>query len=218
MLRTEAQAFIGKIDTILNNRALMTLLINNSSVNHHAPGLDYACLERYASGDYTLKLYDLRGTAKRTWLVNPHNHRYNFRTHVISGQVSNSMFNEVSSSSSRCYRSYLYNPFKDEGERFKKGREINLRRSAVRSSTSLPGQSYDMDHKEIHTILDNAADSMIVIQQYEDCIPDDQPTMTYVPILKKEKIDLSGLYGKMSEERYVEILKQAKINMERIFR
>jgi hypothetical protein len=67
----------------------------NSFKNFHVLGMDYLCLSR--SDDRTVKVYMAewaRSMAEE--IVNPHDHRYDFRTICLAGQISNHAFRPAS--------------------------------------------------------------------------------------------------------------------------
>ena len=90
--------------TAMNARSLFRNLLdqvdlaaaqNASFYNWHAVGFDYLCLHR--TPGLTVKLYmnrpgELRPCGNGDYLVNPHDHAYNFDTYVIHGVVTNVMF------------------------------------------------------------------------------------------------------------------------------
>lgn len=67
-------------------------LASLSVVNHHASGLFYLCLER--SEAKTVKIYFIPNprNVNGGYLVNPHNHRYDFMSSVLSGSLRHYRF------------------------------------------------------------------------------------------------------------------------------
>ena len=63
----------------------VALLCAASFKDFHTKGFDYLCLKRTP---HTIKLYILDGDAsKLPGVVNPHDHRYAFRTTVLCGEM-----------------------------------------------------------------------------------------------------------------------------------
>ena len=62
------------------------VVLPNSYRNFHVQGFDYLCLRR--KDNYTLKVYTFDGDVTQApEVVNPHDHRYAFRTTVLNGAL-----------------------------------------------------------------------------------------------------------------------------------
>lgn len=89
-MKATVENFKQLIDNITENDA--KLLAEHSIENHHADGLFYLCLKR--SPEETFKLYYVPEVVNPNsgYLVNPHNHRYNFDSVVLSGFLTHFRF------------------------------------------------------------------------------------------------------------------------------
>lgn len=69
-------------------------LANNSVFNHHTNGMIYLCLKR--SERETFKIYYCNnvGNPNGGYLVNPHNHRYEFNSTILKGELHHLRFKE----------------------------------------------------------------------------------------------------------------------------
>lgn len=72
-------------------------LAKNSVFNHHVNGMNYLCIER--SPAITYKIYYCNGVGNPNggYLVHPHNHRYNFHSTVLKGELQHLRFKESES-------------------------------------------------------------------------------------------------------------------------
>src|SRR5688572_15069132 len=69
----------------------MAEMLENSYRNFHVKGADYLCLRR--SPEHTCKIYFFDGDVRHLpEVVFPHDHRYAFDTHILSGRLSNSLY------------------------------------------------------------------------------------------------------------------------------
>lgn len=138
----------------------------DSKINHHAKGLDYYCLFR--SEKLTLKIYHIHNyvpaNAEHRWLVNPHNHRYFFRTVVLRGKVRNIVFSESKGNRAhyKAYRSYYDYKTKDVSV----GHQVGI--SVLSDTLYSQGQYYDTYVDQIHTIVPESDDLILGIVQFED--------------------------------------------------
>jgi hypothetical protein len=164
----------------------------SSMLNHHAVGLDY--LNLFRSERLTVKAYiarrgviEPRGGAGR-YLVNPHDHNYDFETHVLAGRVANVLFDEDRVGGS--FVRHVYDTVT---------RELVVAKSpgsVVQSSFDWyeRGQSYFLDHKQIHTlVVDEDLPPVLVLLQYADV---GRYTRLYVPRDRPARFD--GLYKEPS--------------------
>lgn len=167
----DAESLTTRIKSLLRGKILGSQLDEedsflDSKLNHHAAGLDYYCLFR--SDKLTVKLYQIRdylpANGEHGWLVNPHNHRYFFRTVVLKGEVRNLVFSEAKESTSHyeAYRSYYDYKTKD----VQVGHKVGL--SVLSDNRYKEGQYYDTYVDQIHTIVPESDDVILGIVQFED--------------------------------------------------
>lgn len=165
--------------------------------NFHAKGLDYLCLKRGPL--LTVKAYFFEGDTRHLpEVVAPHDHRYDFRTHVLSGAVANTEF--TPSAGGEQYEAFEYQTPLNGGDGFTwvgtKGLKVWGRKAYEK------GMAYDMRAEQFHTIKILADRSVLLLFQYEDRLPVNVPTLTF---RKGDKTppSLSGLYERMSEDDVV---------------
>lgn len=164
----------------------------NSFKNFHAKGLDYICLFR--SRKLTRKVYFLNGNAaKLPEVVNPHDHRYHFKTTVLVGEMSNSIYKRgrrPGASFELVFEIFDWNTPLNGGDGFTwKGRCFLTEAERKRYSA---GMSYMMQADQLHTIRMHADQTIIMLDQYEDVVPIGVPTKTYC--LDHKAPSLDGLY------------------------
>lgn len=188
--------------------AVLARMLDTSYRNLHAKGVDYVCLQR--SDKFTLKVYFFDIPAGPTGIipdvVNPHDHRYNFRTSIIRGAVSNSIWAKAAKSGSveaKWFERYRYYTPLNKGHGFEwEGRSPLVLDS---KTTYTPGQQYSSLHNTIHTIGDLIPGTILVLEQYEDVVPIGTPTRTYIPIQEHSQLaqapELSGLYDRFTEDQ-----------------
>jgi hypothetical protein len=69
-------------------------VLENSYRDFHAKGFDYLCLRR--TPERTVKAYFFEGdVAQAPEVIAPHDHRYSFRTEVLTGSVVNRLYQPV---------------------------------------------------------------------------------------------------------------------------
>lgn len=142
----------------------------SSYLNYHAVGMDY--LNLYRDPAMTVKLYmirpkDLQTCGTADYLVNPHDHSYNFHTYVVAGEVFNINFSEGGA---------RIGDFVFPGTRFHAFRyEAGERRFESAGDTTLagdrrwygPGQDYYLPHNVVHTIaVPRRAETCLMLIQY----------------------------------------------------
>lgn len=165
--------------------------IEHSYKNLHVKGFDYLCLKR--TDAHTRKVYFFDGKVSQLpEVVNPHDHRYHFDTTVLTGVMSNSIYEE--DESGQVYNEFAWDTPLNGGAGFtwqKETRLLETKRFAYR-----PGQKYQM----------HAEGTVIVLDQYLDVVPVGQPTRTFM--LDKQPPALDGLYEKFTLEQLLERLEQ----------
>ncbi|CAM3841835.1 hypothetical protein G6L26_009665 [Agrobacterium radiobacter] len=169
------------------------MIIDNSFKNFHAKGLDYICLKR--TPEHTRKAYFLNGdVTKLPDVVNPHDHRYHFDTTVICGTMSNSEY--IESSYGSVYQQFEWRTPLNGGDGFTWKRETKL--FEIQRTGYRPGEQYRMKADEFHTIRMHSDQVIIILDQYEDVVPVDQPTLTFMQSDKAP--DLNGLYERFTAD------------------
>jgi hypothetical protein len=147
------------------------LSLKNSFKNFHAVGLNYICLHR--SNYLTVKLYITEpGVAHidGQFLVNPHDHGYNFETHVLRGWMTNICFREkplmVPDSGLRWHRFNYFSPLRG-GDGFKLRHDCQLECESYKILQE--GDSYYLTTEQIHTIQVAANErTVLLLLQYRD--------------------------------------------------
>lgn len=178
----------------------VTELVAASFKDFHAKGLDYICLKR--TPNHTVKIYILDGDAsKLPEVVNPHDHRYPFRTTVLRGQMVDQRFER--GGPGPVYEAFDYLTPLNGGSGFSwRGEE----RLAHVGRTRLHRFDQLMTAPEmLHTISMEADQTIIMLDQYGDVLPVDVPTSTWV-MKGHPKPDTSGLYSKFTESEFMDRL------------
>lgn len=164
----------------------------HSRINHHTEGLNYLNLQR--SDKFTLKLYLLEGLNNNNsdFLVHPHNHRYDFNTVVLAGRIANVVFNDIGSEKpARTEEQKYWQDIADGGDylanRFtylpEKGAfgapvETWLEIDTGKSAGYMPGESYFLKSKQIHTLKTFDEPTLLCLSQFED---KEDTTNLYLP-------------------------------------
>lgn len=177
-------------------KVIMEDAIANSFKDYHVKGFDYICLKR--SNDLTMKLYFFDGdVSKLPEVVNPHDHRYDFQTLCVAGEVRNLWFRERRYPfRGKTYQTFEFNTPLNGGQGFSWVGETNLHIFAEQSRTA--GQFYTMRHDELHTIRMMQDETVLMLARFEDKVPVGVPTRTFT--LDKEPPSLSGMYSKFTAD------------------
>jgi len=175
----------------------------NSFQDFHVRGFDYLCLFR--SPALTVKAYFFDGdVANLPEVVMPHDHRYDFHTAVISGEVENRLYEE--GVGGFVYDRFDYLTPLNGGDGFEWSRETSLR---MRSSILYRiGESYACDHDDVHTIQIRAPGTILLLNQYADKVPVGSPTQAWRIAGDRSPPSLDGLYTPMTTDRAVQRLEQ----------
>jgi len=176
-------------------------MIEHSFKNFHTKGFDYLCVKR--TPEHTRKVYFFDGNvSKLPEVVNPHDHRYHFKTTVLTGVMSNSTYIEdhlPHHEGNQVYQEFEYRTPLNGGDGFTWKREARLfeyKRFFYRKF-----DSYFMRPEEFHTIRMEQDQTVLVLDQYADVVPLDQPTRTFIPERKAPSLD--GLYEKFSADEVI---------------
>lgn len=176
----------------------MAEVIENSFFDYHVKGFDYVCLRR--SPQETVKLYFFDGdVSKMAEVVNPHDHRYDFDTICIAGEVENRTYAEApglgETPPGAVFQQFAYRTPLNGGNGFEWKRETRLiQTGTIRRAAS---GAYRMRFDEIHTIQLLQPETVLGLVQYEDRVTD-APTMTFTR--DREPPSLDGLYRKPSAD------------------
>lgn len=170
-------------------------MIEHSFRNFHVRGFDYLCLKR--TPEHTRKVYFFDGNVSQLpEVVNPHDHRYDFKTTILSGVMSNSRYTPD------VHFGEVYNEFEwrtplNGGDGFTWKREQKLfeeQRFFYR-----PGERYHMRANEFHTIRMHSEGTVLVLDQWADVVPIGTPTRTFMKDTKAPALD--GLYEKFTADQ-----------------
>jgi hypothetical protein len=143
--------------------------INNSFKNYHTVGLDYVNLLR--TDRLTLKLYFIDPSrvqpSQDGYLVNLHNHRYNFSTQVLYGSVSHLLFEETEG---KGWFRYDYNSDNSKDSRFQFVKQTGL--ETLEDTLYKQGETYLCDIHQIHTLRLAGEPTCLLLHQYNDIMMD----------------------------------------------
>ena len=170
-------------------------VIENSYKDYHVRGFDYICLKR--TPELTMKLYFFDGDVSQLpEVVSPHDHRYDFKTRCLAGKVENTCF-QAAKRMGLHYNAFEYMTPLNGGDGFTRKSEVRL--LPVQRDVYGPGEAYEMAHDQIHTIKLRAANTILLLTQYEDKVALNAPTMTYS---RDDKLPaLSGLYNRFTPDQ-----------------
>lgn len=180
---------------------LMETMLSNSYKDFHTKGFDYLCIER--SPKLTRKVYFFDGdVSKLPEVVNPHDHRYDFKTTVLNGVMSNSTYREDTLphlEGGQVYNEFEYRTPLNGGDGFtfkKQTRLFERQRFFYRR-----WEHYSMRAEEFHTIRMHAPGTVLILDQFHDRVPIEVPTRTFVS--EKKAPNLDGLYRRFTTDEAV---------------
>lgn len=175
-------------------------VVANSFRNFHAKGLDYLCLMR--SPDLTIKVYFFDEAPEHTSeVVAPHDHRYDFQTEVLAGELRNFRYKYTRGSA---YNLFDYSTPLLGGSGFVHKGTCNLK--CVSNERYAVGQVHSHRAEELHTIKVRH-DTVIQLQQYNDVVPVGQPTQLFMPA-DRDTPTLDGLYDRMDADYAIKRLNE----------
>lgn len=184
-------------------------LCAHSFRDFHVKGFDYLCLDR--SDQRTVKAYFFEGVAPETCpeVVMPHNHRYDFVTGVLAGEVVN--HNYLSASGRQrgdveIYDEFAYATPLNGGTGFTWRRETALMK-ALSSRLTPASRPFHQRSRDIHTITVRP-DTVISQVQRADVVPVGVPTKAFRVAGSRTPPDLDGLYQPMDADRAIQRLEQ----------
>jgi hypothetical protein len=207
----------------------MKTLIANSYRDFHAPGVDYVCLHRHPH--LTIKAYFFdegsgRALGKNRQIVSPHDHRYDFATLVLRGKIGNAIWVETAETGMygdgvTKFLEYSFRTPLNGGAGFKYERESWLRLSGTR--VHQVGSRHTMCYDQIHTLIDVAPETVLLIWQYPDVKGPFASSRTFVDPYGASMLkhptgapSLEGLYNKFTEAQITQRLKQLESLQPRI--
>ncbi|RWN60183.1 hypothetical protein [Mesorhizobium sp.] len=179
-------------------------MIEHSFCNFHVKGFDYLCVKR--TPEHTRKVYFFDGNVSQLpEVVNPHDHRYHFRTAILSGVMSNSIY-KSDNRHGEVYNEFEWRTPLNGGDGFTWRREARL--FERHRFFYVPQETYVTDAKDFHTIRMHAEGTVIVLDQYEDMVPVGTPTRTFMK--ERQPPSLDGLYEKFTPDQLLKRLAQYK--------
>ncbi len=192
---------------------LLSALIENSDPaenckrsfrNFHAVGLDYINL--LFSRELTAKVYFIdRGRVTPTddgFLVNPHDHSYDFDTTVVAGSIINRVFTEDYAGSLH-HRFNFRSPLRG-GDGFQFVGPVGLLHDDARRYWR--GDEYHMSHSAVHTLETCDEDAILFLLQYRD---EPKPFTRFYQRAATAP-SLEGLYQPMDAAKYERLLHRVR--------
>ena len=182
----------------------------NSYFSYHAEGVNYVCLLRDRS--LTAKLYVVDPLEwepnQDGWLVNPHDHAYDFQTVVLAGAVRNFLFQdgrgEVLPAGVRPLGAFQRFWYSSRPRKFSAPQDTEL--LLLREDCYKADQAYYMDHLDIHTIAPSRKEvTVMLLLQYRT-----MKCQTLYWGRDHEAPDLSDLYEPMHPKDVEDFLKYVR--------
>lgn len=187
------------------------VVLDQSYRNFHAKGLDYLCLKR--SDDHTVKVYFFDGDADLSALpeiVMPHDHRYNFDTVCISGEVANKEFSRCAPfAGATRHEEFAWDTPLLGGAGFSHVGEAWLTEANVCDYRA--GDRWSSGASVIHTLQIRRPGTIIRLDQFGDVVPVGKPTSTFRRADTRGDIappDVAGLYDRMTADYAAARLRQ----------
>lgn len=174
-------------------------MLANSFKNFHTKGFDYLCLKR--SPQYTVKIYFLDGDASQLpEVVNPHDHRYLFRTTVLAGDMVDYRFQHDIEGD--VYNAFDYMTPLNGGNGFTFRGEERLLKTEL--NRLIRGDSLITTQEQLHTIGMQTDQTVLMLEQFEDTVPLDKPSSCWsLAHLDTPSADASGLYDRFTEDELI---------------
>lgn len=187
---------------------MMNDVLEHSFRNFHVKGFDYLCVKRTL--EHTRKVYFFEGdVAQLPEVVNPHDHRYDFRTTVLCGHMSNSQYVETRRRTGKVYQEFEWRTPLNGGDGFTWKRETRL--IETQRHFYRRGDQYHMGARDFHTIRMHREGTVMVLDQYADCVAIGEPTRTFMG--DKRAPDMSGLYDRFDADSAIRRFEQYKALM-----
>jgi hypothetical protein len=182
-------------------------VVANSFKNFHVRGFDYLCLKRTPA--LTVKVYLFRGVpATAPEVVNPHDHRYHFRTYCLAGAVTNFTYARGPGQCARVMQEFEWRTPLNGGNGFTWKQESLIHRTGtlwVGPGGGSYGNDYHMSADELHTIQIHGEETVLMLHQYGD-LPDIDATSTFTA--SREPPDISGCYERFTADEVVARLRR----------
>lgn len=148
------------LKSVLRDQNRVEFMKQFSTKRHHVDGLIYLCLKR--TEDVTIKLYYIPEVVNtfHNFLVHPHNHRYEFTSTILYGEIDHVRFEKTYDTASlkRCQYDW------------KTRKIIEKERCALKAisvENCKENMSYNVKTNEVHSIS-IIKPSVIGIVQYQD--------------------------------------------------
>lgn len=174
-------------------------IAENSFFNFHAKGLDYICLRRDPGGE-THKLYFL--PENRDGIVAPHNHRYDFQTQLLAGEVEDVRYTQdhLMEQGDQYFEHEWYTPLSGGYGASPYSEPVRLRRKTS-VVASRPGDTWHTKAHRIHTLRPLKPSVIFLIQK-----PRKRPTSMIYLREGQGFPNLSGLYAKPTVDDVIDRL------------
>jgi len=187
------------------------VVLDQSYRNFHAKGLDYLCLKR--SAEHTVKVYFFDGDADLSALpeiVMPHDHRYDFDTVCIAGEVSNKEFARCAPFADAVrHEEFAWDTPLLGGHGFSHVGEAWLTEASVCDYRA--GDRWRSGASVIHTLQIRRAGTIIRLDQFHDVVAVGTPTSTFRKADEPGDIvapEIAGLYEPMTPDYALHRLRQ----------
>lgn len=174
-------------------------ILANSYRDFHVKGFDYLCLAR--SPAETVKVYFFEGDVSALpEVVVPHDHRYPFSTTVLAGRSRNRRYLRGMSglAGATPFEAFNYRTPLNGGDGFHWTHTDWL--LETEDTPYVAGERYEQRADEIHTIQVAAEGTVLMLHQFADVVPINQPTRAYRPEGQREPLSLDGLYRPMTAD------------------
>lgn len=185
------------------------VIAENSFRDFHVKGFDYLCLKR--SPERTVKVYFMGSVdMAHPELVSPHDHRYDFKTTVLAGELVNWRYHPRDpeplwrrTGKTQPYEMFDYLTPLNGGGGFEHVGLVNLYRH--RPEHYQAGHWHTHRAHELHTI-GVKRDTVLMLEQGPDVVALDKPTRTFFPAGMCQGPSLDGLYRKMDVDHALMLL------------
>ena len=181
-------------------------VVANSFFDFHSKGMDYVCLKRTDALTIKAYFFDEDSFKDAAEVVNPHNHRYDFQTQVLAGQLIDFRFEVRDFAPLRedPYQQFSWHTPLNGGTGFQWWRSCWLEQIAMRRVRA--GHHLFSPAETNHTIKVDR-ETVLLLYQFADKIPHHWATNTYVKGYDKEPPSINDLYRKPSTDEVVKRLK-----------
>tara|TARA_R100000656_G_scaffold104176_2_gene76299 strand:+ start:22526 stop:23170 length:645 start_codon:yes stop_codon:yes gene_type:complete len=166
-------------------------ILSNSFCGWHSPHLNYLCLKR--TPERVHKVYFIEHTEDP--VVSPHNHRFNFETYVLRGDVVHHTYVPCAVKQGELYQKFHYHSPNVGGEGFAWVGEQRLQENRQCYSA---GERFFLWADKIHTLRSARPGKILILEQIqrEDIVPARASTDMYQKGISHDPPSLEGLYRK----------------------